>query len=135
MLTRKRLTAKPRAGWDAIKQKAFLRARGQCEVILSRADWTILQARGLFLHVVPREAMTRCPDPARDCHHVVKRSQGGADDLNNCISICRVMHDLTDEAAFRGRLSIEPLGGQQFVSRVDVRPSRKSWGAATKGEA
>lgn len=49
-----------------------------------------------------------------DIHHVVKRSQGGADTPTNLVRLCRGHHDATDFAYMLGRLVITPLGGERF---------------------
>jgi 5-methylcytosine-specific restriction endonuclease McrA len=44
-----------------------------------------------------------------DLHHVVKRSQGGQDTVENIVPLCRRCHDATDAPSGRGkRLTIEP---------------------------
>lgn len=40
---------------------------------------------------------------ALDVHHVVKRSQGGRDEADNLVGLCRACHDATDAPAGRGR--------------------------------
>ena len=34
-----------------------------------------------------------CQRPATDIHHVYFRSEGGADSIENCISLCRKCHE------------------------------------------
>ena len=34
-----------------------------------------------------------CHRPACDVHHVIFRSAGGADSLDNCVSLCRECHE------------------------------------------
>jgi 5-methylcytosine-specific restriction endonuclease McrA len=129
VIQRTRLRSRPRPGWERVRQDVWKRSGGRCEVELELADWQLLQVRGFFRGARLGPGNTRCPESARDCHHVVKRSQGGEDDPSNVIAICRVMHDLTDRALALGRLVIEPQGNQRFVSRVDVKPSKWSWSA------
>lgn len=52
-----------------------------------------------------------------DPHHVVKRSQGGKDELSNLVHICRPHHDATDLPMNRvGHLEIRRLpAGFRFV--------------------
>ena len=70
------------AGWREIVAQLRLRAQGRCENPL-------------------------CRRPARlDPHHVLKRSQGGADALNNLVALCRRCHVATDLPFGPGRLSI-----------------------------
>lgn len=35
-----------------------------------------------------------CGCPANDVHHVIFRSHGGKDDVNNCVCLCRQCHEL-----------------------------------------
>ena len=34
-----------------------------------------------------------CGYTASDCHHIIYRSQGGSDDVENIIALCRDCHD------------------------------------------
>lgn len=86
-----------RAGYDAVVSRVFLRARGQCEVVLDG---------------------TRCARRAKDAHHVVKRSQGGPDTPENLLACCRACHDRTDAPYHRGRLCITPLGAGRFACEM-----------------
>lgn len=47
-----------------------------------------------------------CPDRARDPHHVVKKSAGGADHESNVVGLCRRHHEQTDWPYAKGRLVI-----------------------------
>ena len=35
-----------------------------------------------------------CGCPANDVHHVIFRSHGGPDDINNCVCLCRPCHEM-----------------------------------------
>ena len=54
---------------------------------------------------------------ALDVHHVIKRSQGGADTPDNGIALCRVCHEQTDWPYAKGRLVITALGDGRFRTR------------------
>lgn len=87
------------AGWAALKIVVMARADGRCEV--------------------------RSHDhPAQDVHHVVPRSLGGPDVLENLIAICRHHHDQVDRAFAAGRLVIAPLGEGRFAWAI-VRKASK----------
>lgn len=100
-VSRKR-KANERAYSDVVT-RVFLRAKGQCEVVLSGK---------------------RCPERAKDPHHVQKRSAGGPDTDANLIAICRFHHDATDHDYQRGRLVIQPLGNGAFSCAVVVAASK-----------
>lgn len=86
-------------GWAALKAAVMARARGRCEI--------------------------RSHDhPAQDVHHVVPRSLGGPDILDNLIAICRPHHDQVDRAFAAGRLVIAPLGQGSFAWQI-VRKATK----------
>ena len=69
-----------------------------------------------------------------DPHHVQKRSQGGADHLDNLAALCRRCHDLTDAPYAKGRLVVTPLGGQRFrFVRVWVADKFVARGTFTNG--
>ena len=68
---RKRPDAAKVKAWRAIKAALWQRAEGHCEV-----PW--------------------CKEAAQDPHHVIKRSQGGPDTLDNLVALCRRHHDATD---------------------------------------
>lgn len=55
---------------------------------------------------------------AKEFHHVVKRSAGGADHPNNIVHLCRAAHRQTDAAYAKGRLVITPLDHGRFEFRV-----------------
>lgn len=35
-----------------------------------------------------------CGSQANDVHHIIFRSHGGKDDVNNCVCLCRECHEL-----------------------------------------
>jgi 5-methylcytosine-specific restriction endonuclease McrA len=88
--------AETAAGWERVKAAVHARAKGLCEYHGKHAG--------------------------QDCHHVVKRSQGGADHEDNIVLLCRRAHDLTDAPYAKGRLVIEALGHGQF--RYAITTSR-----------
>jgi hypothetical protein len=53
-----------------------------------------------------------------DPHHVVPRSQGGADAYENIIFLCRFHHEMTTAAYERQRLVIVPDGWGRFLCRT-----------------
>lgn len=65
-----------------------------------------------------------------DLHHVVKRSQGGADEPRNLTRLCRGHHDATDGAYARGRLVVTPLDGERF--RFEEVWALSKWEARAK---
>lgn len=71
--------ARARASWEEQKRRVWARSQGWCEA-------------------------PRCCRRAVDVHHLVKRSQGGTNDLTNLAALCRPCHDATDLAYDRGRL-------------------------------
>lgn len=91
-MSKKRASQRP--DYDATVQRVFIRAKGQCEVVLDNA---------------------RCPRRAKDAHHAVKRSQGGEDTPDNLLAVCRPCHDRTDTDYQRGRLVVTALGGERFT--------------------
>jgi hypothetical protein len=102
------------------RARARIQAGGPTSVhrdALSRAEWAALRAR-----VVLRQG-GRClfcgARRALDAHHVVKRSQGGADDEHaNVVALCRPCHDRTDWPYARGRLVVYVLGLDQFTASL-----------------
>ncbi len=62
--------------------------------------------------------------PAQDVHHVVPRSLGGPDVLENLIAICRHHHDQVDWPFAEGRLVIAPLGGERFEWQIVQKASK-----------
>ena len=68
-----------RALWEAVKAMVRFRAEGRCEACRGTA--------GPFEH-----------------HHVLKRSQGGADHVWNVAYLCRTCHAATDQPYSKGRL-------------------------------
>jgi 5-methylcytosine-specific restriction endonuclease McrA len=87
-----------------------------------------LALRTLRKHVLAR-AKGKCEfvagtghDGPVDCHHVVKRSQGGADDASNLVALCRRHHQDTDRPFSKTRLVVTPLGAERFeFAEVTVR--------------
>lgn len=95
-------------------------------VALSPSDYTKFKA------ALAARADYRCENPACrvargpfDVHHVIKRSQGGADRPENCVYLCRVCHAATDEAFARGRLVVTARGDGTFDFAVVTK--RDKW--------
>ena len=86
----------PLAEWDALKAHVFKRAGWRCAYCKRR----------------------RSLDP----NHLVKRSRGGTDTVENIVPLCRSCHDRTDWPYSRGRLIVECLGIGRFVFRVAFSP-------------
>ena len=84
--------------WRAVKAFVAERSGGRCEACTMR--------------------------PARDPHHVVKRSAGGADVPSNVIHLCRPCHDRTDAPFALGRLVIETWGAGVFVCSVVTKADK-----------
>ncbi len=61
--------------WNKRKKECFERDSYRC--------------RGCNLHQITLEAV----GSSLDAHHVLRRSKGGSDDLNNLISLCRRCHE------------------------------------------
>ena len=49
-----------------------------------------------------------CPRAAVDIHHIVYRSAGGGDEIDNLIGLCRDCHELAHEGVF----------GEEFLLNV-----------------
>jgi hypothetical protein len=67
--------------WKARVEELRVRCEGHCEHInrWDDGDWE------------------RCPLPAQDPHHVIRRSVKRDDRLSNLQALCRYHHDLLDE--------------------------------------
>lgn len=74
------------AGQDWLERKVelFLRCNGRCE-------WMPVDAAGSEVGVF------RCAAEATDAHHIVPRSKGRNDQINNLLALCRYHHDLLDK--------------------------------------
>lgn len=79
-----------------------------------RAAWAVaVLARDrqcvFTLDRVQRSPWNQCDQPSTDAHHVLARSQGGADDLSNGLGLCRrhhrYVHDHRIEAQALGLLA------------------------------
>lgn len=92
-----------RGAYTRVVNRVFTRAKGQCEVVLDGA---------------------RCARRAKDPHHVLKRSQGGEDVMENLIAVCRTCHDRTDAAYSDGRLTISANGDGTFRCAIVFAPSK-----------
>jgi len=99
------VSAKGRARWDTLKAlriAVIARAEGRCQYC------------GAWGHL--------------DAHHVVKRSQGGTDTMDNLVALCRSCHDRTDSPYAKGKLHITALGRGCFrmilIYTTDVRGGR-----------
>lgn len=62
-----------------------------------------------------------------ECHHVQKRSQGGAHDASNLVRLCRAHHAQTDAPFANGRLCVVALGNERFDFTVVM--VRDKWAA------
>lgn len=96
------------------------------------------QYRELVVSII-RRAGDRCENPwcrrraFLDPAHFPKRSQGGTDDQDHLLALCRWCHDLADNTPHdvAGHLEVEPLGGERFlirrvfVDQTDDGPSRR----------
>jgi 5-methylcytosine-specific restriction endonuclease McrA len=118
VLTRSRLSAKPRPGWDRAKQDVWKRSQGRCEVLLG----------GPAGH-------GRCVRDARDVHHVVPRSHFGAkhrdqaDAPSNLAAVCRPCHERASAAYYLGRLRFERLTAKGWECAIVRKASKWSWSA------
>jgi 5-methylcytosine-specific restriction endonuclease McrA len=67
-----------------------------------------------------------CRAPARDVHHIVKRSQAPRlkYDPANLVSLCRACHAQTDAPYVRGRLVLTPLGDKRVLYQVITAPDK-----------
>ena len=95
--------------WPALKamrEAVLRRAKGKCEV---------------------------CGRPGRlDCHHIVKRSQRGADTPDNVAALCRRCHARTDWSYAKGRLVISRWRGSPHFPLASGRYSfGPVWGVET----
>jgi 5-methylcytosine-specific restriction endonuclease McrA len=84
------------AGRPALSDKAWAARK---EALYERDGWRCVAC-----------GARRPLDPA----HVMKRSRGGSDDLDNLLTLCRACHDLADNAAASQRLWLEALGQERF---------------------
>lgn len=82
---------------------------------LPPAEWKVLVAEATRLD------RGRCANPycrkrgPLDPQHVKKRSQGGADSIENVLMLCRKCHDLADNAPAATKLYIIPLAPGTFA--------------------
>ncbi len=95
MLTVKRSTPMRRSG--RLKRTRMRRSSGKAKGLrLDRRAW-----KGRVAELRAR-AGGRCENPEccrlgyHDPHHIIKRSQGGTDDLENLAYLCRSCHERTD---------------------------------------
>lgn len=58
-----------------------------------------------------------CRGP-HDAHHIIKRSQGGQDRLDNLIRLCRHHHNMTDWPYAKGRLLVDRVGPWLHLRRA-----------------
>ena len=100
-----------------IGRRARQRVRAGGPTSTHRAALPLTEYQALVRYVKAREGHRcfRCRQHRPlDPHHVVKRSQGGADDPSNLVALCRPCHAQTDWSMDRGRLIIELLGAERF---------------------
>lgn len=97
-----------RLGQRAAERRAAGGKRAVGRDSASVEEWT---ARVRTVYALARGRCERptCRRSMVDVHHVVKRSQGGSDALDNLVGLCRRCHDQTDAAWVDGRLVIERL--------------------------
>ena len=91
--------ALPREQWNLLRAALFQRAGGVCEVC-------------------------RIRESGLEAHHVIKRSQGGADALDNLVALCRHCHAATDLPYAQGRLVFTVEKGR-FEWRVETRADKR----------
>lgn len=91
-----------REGWTARKLELLERSGGRCEVTLDAV---------------------RCRRVAVDPCHIIPRSQGGSDALDNLYAGCRAHHRQQDAPYFKGKLLVS--AGPRF--RVVTAPDK--WAA------
>lgn len=89
------------AGWRAVKAAVWARAGGRCEY-----------------HQTHR---------GTEYHHVVARSHGGADSVENVVLLCRTAHAQVSAPYANGRLVVVPLGAGRF--RFTVLVAADKWAA------
>lgn len=68
----------------AVMEALLLRSGGQCEV----SDETLIPPNGM----VGFSFMMRCQNKADDPHHVLPKSRGGKNTLDNLLHLCRYPH-------------------------------------------
>lgn len=92
----------PRAAWRVLKEQLWHRAGGYCEVVLG----------------------VRCDRIGVDLHHVIKRSRGGADTLDNLVLLCRRHHRQIDAPFSVGRLIVQPIAFCAFRFAVETKANK-----------
>ena len=108
------------------KARARIRAGGPTSThrkALSRAAYADIRA-----YVLLREGhrCLACRKAGRlEVHHVIKRSQGGADTPDGLVALCPACHRRTDAPYDRGRLMIVACGAEVF--QTFLRYGRDKW--------
>jgi hypothetical protein len=74
--------------WKKRKQELWNRAGGRCEQLVD-----------ISLTMIP----VRCRTEGHDPHHIIPRSKGRDDRLENLQLLCRLHHDLLDWKKLKGR--------------------------------
>lgn len=72
-----------------------------------------------------RNPYCRRAKPPLDPHHVIPRSQGGPDTLENVVTLCRSCHDAVTDARLRLTGTIE--AEQHTFLFEDLRPRKTGW--------
>lgn len=99
--------ALPRAAYRALVAHCLAREGGRCWWCRSLACWPL--------------------DPA----HVIARSQGGADSVDNVVILGRPCHRRQEAPYATGRLVIRSLGSERFVGELVV--AKDKWEARARG--
>lgn len=115
-----------RRGTRRVGQAARERVRAGGVLAKGRESATLAAWRALVADLTER-CDGRCENPLCrrrgpvEPHHICRRSQGGSDDPNGIVMLCRACHEATEAAFARGRLLVEPLGFGLFRFRREVR--------------
>lgn len=111
-----------RPGRAAAKRRRDGGARAVGREALSTRDYSLLvaevHARDDWRCLFCRAHNTKHDATVLEAHHVVKRSQGGADHPDNLVSLCAACHRWTDAPFADGRLIVEALGQGRFECYV-----------------
>lgn len=114
-----------------------IRAGGPTSVHRQALESSAWRALVAYCRARERGRCFHCRDPRclpLDPHHVVKRSAGGDDSVDNIVTLGRPCHDWTDApySGRRGRLVIRALGRERFVAAVVQAPSK--WAGIEKAQ-
>ena len=110
-----------RVGQRAQERRAAGGKRAVGRDSVSVEEWT-RRVREVYLREGGLCANPACGRPMGDAHHIIKRSQGGSDELTNLIGLCGRCHKRTDAAWEDGRLVVtalvDPIKGLLFTFNV-----------------